>query len=90
LLTPIDISDTCSKRSPEIFTKACEMLGENSGNILVIEDSLHCILSAKAAGCVTLGVFDEFSKDDWADIQKVADYSVLSLKELISDELSCL
>ncbi|GHU52118.1 haloacid dehalogenase [Clostridia bacterium] len=82
LLTPIDISENCTKRSPEIFSIACEKLGFSPDKVLVVEDSLHCIKAAKQAGCKTLGVYDDFSKDDWEDIQKTADSSVISLRVL--------
>jgi HAD superfamily hydrolase (TIGR01509 family) len=82
LLTPMDISETASKRTPEIFLKACEMLGTSPSETLVVEDSLHCIKAAKAAGCVTVGIADDFSKDDWQEIKETADYNILTLKEL--------
>jgi HAD superfamily hydrolase (TIGR01509 family) len=83
LLTPLDISENTSKRTPEIFLKACEMLKTSPSETLVVEDSLHCIKAAKEAGCVTVGIADDFSKDDWEEIKKVAAYSILTLKELI-------
>ncbi|MDR0918376.1 MAG: HAD family phosphatase [Oscillospiraceae bacterium] len=83
LLTPIDISETCNKRSPEIFQVACEKLGVPPENTLVVEDSLHCIQAAKQAGCKTVGVYDSFSDEDWQEIKNTADCNILSLKDLL-------
>lgn len=70
------------KKYPHIFLGAAERLGAEPGSILVVEDSLHCIETAAAAGFVTAGVFDEISANDKDIIQQRADIYVDSLSEL--------
>lgn len=70
------------KKHPDIFLGAAELLGAEPENILVAEDSLHCIETASAAGFVTVGIFDETSAGDSRKIREKADYYIRSLKEL--------
>ena len=70
------------KNYPDIFLGAAEILGAEPENILVAEDSLHCIETASAAGFVTVGIFDEMSAGDSREIREKADHYICSLKEL--------
>ncbi|MBQ9898020.1 MAG: HAD family phosphatase [Ruminococcus sp.] len=72
------------KRFPDIFLGAAERLGAEPGEILVIEDSLHCIETAVSAGFMTVGVYDELSDCDRADIERIADGYFPSLAEVIT------
>lgn len=67
---------------PDIFLGAAEILGACPGEILVAEDSLHCIETASGAGFVTVGVYDEVSADESEKIAETADFYVASLKEM--------
>lgn len=75
------------KSFPDIFLGAAERLGTSPEETLVIEDSLHCIETARAAGFVTAGVYDSASEPDIQDIKRTADYYTGSLEE-INDILS--
>ena len=72
------------KNFPDIFLGGAELLGTQPCDTLVIEDSLHCIETAKAAGFVTAGIYDPVSDADFDDIEKISDYCVRSLNELIN------
>ncbi len=77
------------KTSPDIFLRGAELMGLNPEEVLVIEDSLHCIETAAKAGFVTMGVYDEVSAPLRQKIEKTADYYVDSLEsaaEIISKE----
>ncbi|HRR76129.1 MAG TPA: HAD family phosphatase [Ruminococcus sp.] len=70
------------KNFPDIFYGGAERLGCLPGETLVIEDSLHCIETAAAAGFVTVGVYDEVSAPEMDEIKKAADHYIMSLGEV--------
>ena len=70
------------KRFPDIFLGGAEMLGSAPGETLVIEDSLHCIETAAAAGFLTAGVYDDAAAGDAEKIKRLADYYFDDLSEL--------
>lgn len=47
-----------SKPDPDIYIKACELLGEKPENCFAVEDSRNGIISAVTAGCKTIMVPD--------------------------------
>ncbi|MBQ3915441.1 MAG: HAD family hydrolase, partial [Ruminococcus sp.] len=70
------------KRFPDIFLGGAEVLGSAPGETLVIEDSLHCIETAAAAGFLTAGVYDDASAGDAEAIRRLADYYFNDLSDL--------
>lgn len=77
LLTDEEFS--MGKTSPDIFLRGAELMKLSPKEVLVIEDSLHCIETASKAGFVTMGVYDEVSEPLRTDIKNTADYYVESL-----------
>lgn len=75
----------CGKESPEIFLKAAEMLGGKPNETAVFEDSIHAVMSAKAAGFKVVGVYDELCPEEFSEIEKYADMSVMSFTELLKE-----
>ncbi|AFA47313.1 HAD family hydrolase [Acetobacterium woodii] len=71
------------KSDPEIYHKAIKSLRLPVDQITIFEDALYCIQAARNTGCHIVGVYDESSKADWAEIQKNADDTILSFKELL-------
>lgn len=80
LLTEVEYP--LGKKFPDIFLGGAEMLGLEPEEVLVVEDSLHCIETAAKAGFITAGVYDEVSWNEQSLIADTADYYVGSLKEL--------
>lgn len=72
----------CGKESPEIFLKAAEKLGATPEETVVFEDSIHAVLSAKSAGFTVVGVYDPLCPEEFSEIEKTADKTVKSFKEL--------
>lgn len=70
------------KRFPDIFFGGAELLGTKPEETLVVEDSLHCIETASAAGFVTAAVYDPFSEGDIPELKKLADYFFMSVSEI--------
>lgn len=61
------------KEFPDIFVYTAQRLKTRPENCLVFEDLPQAILSAKRAGMRVYGVFDEYSKDNWEKIKRIAD-----------------
>lgn len=76
----------CGKESPEIFLKAAEMLGAVPVKTAVFEDSIHAVLSAKSAGFKVVGVYDKLCPEEFDEIEKYADISVRSFKEVMPND----
>ncbi len=72
------------KTSPDIFLGGAELLGMNPEEILVAEDSLHCIETSVKAGFYTVGVSDEISANDRKAIEAIADAYVERIDEICS------
>ena len=72
------------KNFPDIFLGGAELLGTAAAETLVVEDSLHCIETAKAAGFPVCGVYDSVAEADMPRIIELSDYYVRSLDEIIN------
>lgn len=71
------------KETPEIFLKAAERLGAVLSETAVFEDSIHAVLSAKSAGFTVVGIYDPLCPEEFAEIEKSADRTIKSFKELL-------
>ena len=72
-----------TKTSPEIFRQAAAAMHLGRRQLVVAEDSLHCIETAKQAGFFTVGVYDaETAPEEWTKIQATATISVSDLQEM--------
>lgn len=79
VLTCSDIG--CGKDKPDIFYKAAEKLSCDISEVIVVEDSLHCIETAKKAGFRTIAVFDEIARNDLDKIRKISDYYINDMSQ---------
>jgi HAD superfamily hydrolase (TIGR01509 family) len=68
------------KPAPDIFLLAARELGVDPGRCVVIEDSLHGLEAARAAGMTSIGVRTRYNAAWTLDAQLVVD----SLEELLS------
>ena len=78
---------TCSeentdKTKPYIYTKAAEMLKLQPSEVMVFEDSYHCIKTAKEADFRVCSVFDESNIEFLEASKEVADYFTIDYKNL--------
>lgn len=69
---------TCSavgsgKDEPFIFRMAQEHLKTEKGETAVFEDSVHALKTAKADGFITVGVYDDYEKNQ-EEIRKYSDF----------------
>ena len=73
-----------SKREAKIYQLAMERLSlSKPEEVLVCEDVLHAIKSAKQAGFQVCGILDEANREDWEKIQKIADFTIKDFYELV-------
>ena len=73
-----------SKREAKIYFLAMERLSlSKPEDVLVFEDVLHAIKSAKQAGFQVCGILDEANREEWEKIQEVADFTAKDFYELV-------
>mgnify|MGYP000196974625 FL=1 len=53
-----------SKPAPDIYLKACELLGENPNDCIALEDSRNGLWAAHNAGCSVIMVPDLWQADE--------------------------
>lgn len=71
------------KDQPLIYQQAAQCLQAGSEDTWVFEDALHAIQTAKAAGFVTVGVYDPFHKNEREEIRREADYYLENLSDCV-------
>lgn len=62
-----------SKTKPLIFQKASESFHADESEICVMEDAIHAVRTAKSAGYLTVGVYDEASAEFQQEIIRICD-----------------
>ena len=77
-----------SKHSPDIYNKAAEFMQLSPGEIIVLEDSLYALKTAKAAGYKTIGVYDKDGETDQDGLRETCDIYISHLNELIDKKHS--
>ena len=79
----VTIADVgAGKNEPDVYLEAARRLGSMPGETLVVEDALHALETAKRAGFITVGVYDDTSRDKQEAIRNISDYYLNSLKEI--------
>ena len=75
-----DFSTT--KADPEIYKMAAERLGASIEDVLFLDDNLNADKTAKSAGMLVCGVYDDSSKDDTEEMKQISDYYIYDFSEL--------
>ncbi len=82
VLTGEDIED--GKSTPAMYLRAAALLGTPPQETLVVEDALHCVQTAAAAGFLTAGVYDGASlPEEWQEMQRICTVSGEDLREIL-------
>jgi len=71
-----------SKKSPDIFIRAAELLGTVPSETLVVEDAYYAMETAKKAGFLVAGVYDKVSADEQEKIKELCDHYWVTLDEM--------
>ncbi len=72
-----------TKADTQIYKMAAARLGKRVEDILFLDDNLNADKTAKVAGMMVCGVYDDSSKDYVEEIKVVADYYIYDFAELI-------
>ena len=72
-----------TKADPNIYSILAERLGVSLEDCVMIDDSLSALEAAAKGGVQTIGVYDEFSKDNESQIRAVANGYIYNLKQLL-------
>ena len=76
-----DFSTT--KADPEIYKMAAEKTGDTVENILFLDDNLNADKTAKTAGMLVCGVYDDSSKDYIDEMKEATDFYIYDFSELL-------
>lgn len=71
------------KNKPDIFLLAANRLNAEPFEIAVYEDADFALITAKEAGFYTIGVYDDYFKNERKDIELISDIYIESFKELL-------
>ena len=71
------------KDEPAIYLKAAEDFGMDPENIIVVEDAVHAAETAKKAGFVVLGVYDESSRENSSRMRDLCDFYYERMDQII-------
>ncbi len=77
-----------TKADPHLYELVAERLGEPLPEVIFVDDNVHSLRTAKAAGMRVFGVFDEFSADMEQEIRSFADGYLFDLSEFLNLNIS--
>lgn len=72
-----------TKSNPEIYKMAADKIGKPVDSIIFIDDNVNAVKTAKLAGMISYGIYDESSADFIAEMRNVSDRYILKLEELL-------
>ena len=74
------------KDSPEIYERAMTRLQSNKRDTVVVEDALHAIETAKAAGFRVCAVYDSYAEAEQDKIRALSDYYIRSFEDMFTTD----
>ena len=72
-----------TKSNPEIYKMAAERLGVAVGEVIFVDDNVNAVRTAKTAGAVAYGIFDESSADSVEEMKEVSLRYLEKFEELL-------
>ena len=72
-----------SKANPEIYVMAAKKIGKPVNEIIFIDDNVNADKTAKQAGMIVYGIYDESSADFVDEMKLVTDKYIYNFKELL-------
>ena len=73
-----------TKANPQIYKMAAERIDRSVGEVIFIDDNINAVKTAKAAGMVSVGIFDESSTEYVDEFKTMADAYVMNFCELLN------
>ena len=74
-----------TKADPEIYRMAAEKIGRPVGEVIFLDDNFNADKTAKEAGMIVYGVYDDSSKEYVDEIKSITDGYIYDFKELLED-----
>lgn len=72
-----------TKSNPEIYRMAADRLGCKADEVIFIDDNVGAVKTAKLAGTVAYGIFDESSAELVEEMTAISDRYLYTLSELV-------
>ena len=72
-----------TKADPEIYRMAAKRIGKDVSEVIFLDDNLGADTTAKSAGMVVYGVFDESSREYVEEMKAITDKYIYDFSELI-------
>ncbi len=73
-----------TKANPEIYKWVAQKLNVNVKDVLFLDDNINANLTAKTAGMMVCGVFDESSADYIEQMKAACDFYIYDFEELLN------
>ena len=77
-----------TKADPQIYVQAAQKMHTSVENVLFLDDNLNADATAKSAGMLVCGVYDDSSKDCVEQMIAANDYYIYDFKELLALEFT--
>lgn len=71
-----------SKADPQIYVRAAAKLGKRVEECMFVDDNVGAVSTAKQAGMIAVGIYDDSSKDLVAEMTAAADIYIYDFSEL--------
>ncbi|MGN0153324.1 MAG: HAD family hydrolase [Lachnospiraceae bacterium] len=72
-----------SKNYVEYYEEVARRIGVSCDKLVMVEDSLHSMITAKKAGLTVVGVYEESSADKEKEIREICDVYLDKLEDLL-------
>ena len=76
-----------TKADPQIYVRAAERLNTTVERVLFLDDNYNADATAKAAGMLVCGVYDDSSSDYVEQMKSVTDFYIYDFQELLDLEI---
>ncbi len=77
-----------TKADPQIYKMAAERLHTTVDKVLFLDDNLDADTTAKSAGMLVCGVYDDSSKDYVEQMKAAADFYIYDFEELLNIDIT--
>ena len=72
-----------TKADPEIYKMAAKLIGEAPSDIIFIDDNINAVKTAKKAGMIAYGIYDDSSSDAIEEMKLASDKYIYQFDELL-------
>ena len=72
-----------TKSDPEIYKAAAGRIGADVSDVIFVDDNVNAVKTAKEAGMISYGIYDESSHDFILRMKEISDRYLMSFDELL-------